>query len=226
MLITCPRARTARWSEPGLFSRPDTANPLNPLVRFTAAATLLMFALDARAQRVQFPTATQPLSAPPPTTFAAPPPASSAFAAPPVTPPLYTSPPAFGSPVAAPRAATGCRHRRRLRRRLRRIRRRQRQPPRHSPAPRPTRRPLAHRRSLRPLHWPQAASARRRHSIRMPRLHRWALRRRRCHTTTRRRRSPRRKLRRSIRTACRTNFSPRLRAARVTRPRRNDCCRS
>jgi hypothetical protein len=102
MLITRPRAPATHWSELGLFSRPDSVDPLKSFVRLIAAALVTMFALDATAQRVQFPTATQPLSAAPPTTFAAPPPAASAFATPPVTPPLYTSPPAYGAPLAAP----------------------------------------------------------------------------------------------------------------------------
>jgi hypothetical protein len=58
----------------------------------------------AAAQRVQFPTATQPLPATPPSTFAAPPPTASPFAANPVTPPLFSTTPAptYGAPLAAP----------------------------------------------------------------------------------------------------------------------------
>jgi len=86
---------------PGLFSRPDTVDPLKPIARLIAAALVTVFALNAQAQRVQFPTATQPPSAAPPTTFAAPPPAASAFAAPPVTAPMFNSPSVYGAPAAA-----------------------------------------------------------------------------------------------------------------------------
>lgn len=61
-----------------------------------------MIALDARAQQVRFPTATQPLAAPAATTFASPPPPNSAFAAPPVSQPMFSSPPAFTQPFTSP----------------------------------------------------------------------------------------------------------------------------
>jgi hypothetical protein len=102
MLIICPAPLLLAGSELTLFSRPDTVDPLKPFARLIAAALVTTLALAAHAQRVQFPTATQPLSAAPPTTFAAPPPANSAFATSPVTPPLYSSPPAYGAPLTTP----------------------------------------------------------------------------------------------------------------------------
>ena len=46
LLIFLPPRQYCALVGIGLFSRPDTANPLNPLVRFIAAATLSTFALD------------------------------------------------------------------------------------------------------------------------------------------------------------------------------------
>jgi hypothetical protein len=64
----------------------------------------LVGGVEGVAQRVQFPSAAQPLPATPPSTFAAPPPTTSPFAADPVTPPLFgTAPaPAYGAPIATP----------------------------------------------------------------------------------------------------------------------------
>jgi hypothetical protein len=66
----------------------------------------LVSGVETLAQRVQFPSATQPIPAAPPSTFAAPPVNASPFAANPVTQPLYGTPPApsYGSTVAAPPA--------------------------------------------------------------------------------------------------------------------------
>ena len=66
----------------------------------------MTLALSALAQQVRFPTATQPMAATPPTTFAAPPPTNSAFATPPTSPPLYSSPPAYGSVIGSPAPVT------------------------------------------------------------------------------------------------------------------------